>query len=61
MQIKIEFTEADLKKLILAEVERIHGGIPLDSPIIDILVKSKQNYKAEWENAAFRATFTHFD
>ncbi len=55
MQISIILTDKDLKKLVLDEIRR-----QLDSDIkeedIRIEVKSKQNYKADWEVADFRAT-----
>ena len=43
MTLEIKFTEADLKKLIHAEVERLHGGTVMEDPDIVIEVKSKQN------------------
>lgn len=59
MNINIELTEADVKRLIVAEIQRI-GGDALCTAIekeVVIEVKSKQNYKAEWEKADIRARF----
>lgn len=56
MIVNIELNEADLKRLVAAEIaERTGQEISQDD--IELKVKSKQNYKAEWENAAFRATY----
>lgn len=57
MNIKIELTEEDLKKLIVQELrEKLNHDVKIAD--ISILVKSKQNYKSEWEVAAFRAEYT---
>lgn len=57
MHIEIRITEQDVKSLILAELARRLGEIPLDPAGVKIEVKSKQNYKSEWEVADFRATY----
>ncbi len=57
MKIKIEYTEKEVTELILADLERKLGDIPLDEKSVHIEVKSKQNYKSEWEHANFRATY----
>ncbi len=56
MKINIEITEKELKQLILDEFED-KTGQQLDSDRIRIMVKSKQNYKSEWESASFKATY----
>lgn len=53
--INIELTEADVRRLVRSELERIMGDISLSDKDVQVEVKSKQNYKAEWEPAAFRA------
>ncbi len=58
MQITIEITEIELRKLVIAEIEKRLGEIPLSPDKVAILVKSKQNYKSEWETAAFRASYS---
>lgn len=58
MNIDITLTEHDLKPLVVAELARRLGELPLESSDVTIEVKSKQNYRAEWEKAAFRARVT---
>lgn len=55
MNIQIELTEHDLKKLVLDEIGRRLGEVPLQASDVKIEVKSSQNYKADWETANFRA------
>lgn len=56
MKIKIEIAEKELRELIVAEFERKTDQI-IENEKVRILVKSKQNYKSEWEVAAFKATY----
>lgn len=55
MNIEIVLTEQDLKKLVREHLSEVLN-VPLADNDINIKVKSKQNYKAEWEEAAFKAT-----
>lgn len=55
--INIELNEADVKKLIRQELQRQLGEIPLKDDAVKIETKSKQNYRSEWESAAFRVTY----
>ncbi len=56
MKIRIELTEQDLKALILDHIrERMNADFNPDH--VKIEVKSKQNYKSEWETANFRAIY----
>lgn len=56
MQITIEITEQDLKNLIKDHIENtVHGDVNINN--IKILVKSKQNFKSEWEVASFKAIY----
>jgi hypothetical protein len=57
MTIKIELSEEDLKQLILREVRSRINDDNLTLSEVKIEVKSKQNYKSEWEIAEFRATY----
>lgn len=55
--ITIEITEADLKKLVADYIEsKVQHDVDVDK--VRFFVKSKQNYKSEWEEAAFKATYT---
>lgn len=56
MKVEIELTEKDLRRLI---VDYLANKIDINvrPEYIHILVKSKQNFKSEWEEAAFRATY----
>lgn len=56
-KIHVELTTDDLKKLILNDLQSKLGdaGDSLKIQDVRIQVKSTQNYKAEWEVAAFRA------
>lgn len=56
MKIQAELTEQDLKRLVLFHFQRELGmSLELTHRDIQIEVKSKQNYKSEWESASFRA------
>lgn len=57
MNIKIEINEADMKRLVVSEILRQLGmaAVDIDIGCVTIETKSKQNYKSEWEVAAFRA------
>jgi len=58
MTTTIEITEADLRKLVIKELNSKLNDIKIDETHVNILVKSKQNYRAEWEAAAFKASIT---
>lgn len=53
-KVQIEIDEATLKRLVHQYLER-QVGVSLEEKDIVIETKSKQNYKSEWESAAFRA------
>lgn len=58
MSIKLEITEAELKSLILEHLSsKLGKSASLNVGDVKIKVKSKQNYKSEWEIAAFRAVY----
>lgn len=52
--IEIIVDESTLRSLVLNHVTKL-TGVDLEDRDIVIQVKSKQNYKSEWEVAAFRA------
>lgn len=56
MRINIELTEKELRELVLTEIDRRLGDVIVPKENVSIQVKSKQNWKSEWEEAAFRAT-----
>lgn len=60
MHIQIEIDETSLRELVLKYLEQKLGGIELDQDDVKIEVRSKQNYRAEWESAAFRARVDKF-
>lgn len=56
MNIRVEITNEDLKSLIKEHLSELFNT-PIDESKLKIQVKSKQNYKSEWENADFRAIY----
>lgn len=58
MQLRVELTEHDLRQLVLQELQRMMPEVELTANDVTIETKSKQNYKSEWESAAFRASVT---
>ena len=58
-KIEIEIDEADLRSLIKKYLEEKLNFVFKDEEI-KIEVKSKQNYKSEWEVAQFRARITKY-
>lgn len=55
MKLNIEIDENELKRLVFNHLQEKLGEVPLLMTDIQIEVKSQQNYKSEWEKAAFRA------
>jgi hypothetical protein len=56
MQVTITITEQELKQMVHDKLyERLGPGFKPDQ--VKIETKSTQNYKSEWEIAAFRATY----
>lgn len=54
MKIQIELDEKGLRALVLRHLsEKLNVELSEDDIVIE--VRSKQNYKSEWERAAFRA------
>lgn len=56
MDVKIEMSEKDIREAIYAWIKK-EIGVGVDPVQVKIQVKSKQNYKSEWEEASFRALF----
>lgn len=57
-KIIMEYTEQELKELIQRDIEE-RLNTTVDMSDIQILVKSKQNYRSEWEKAEFRAMYSN--
>lgn len=55
MRLQIEIGEAQLCELVRAYLADKLGSVELQARDVVIEVKSQQNYRAEWEPAAFRA------
>ena len=56
VKVVFELTEDDLRSILAEHFRAIHR-LNLEPKEIQIQVKSKQNYKSEWESASFRANF----
>lgn len=57
MDIRVELSEKEIREAVYFYI-KANMGIEVPMEAIKIQVKSKQNYKSEWEEAAFRAHFT---
>ncbi len=53
--IKIVINEKELKDMVYKYIKSTLGKVNLKPDDIKIEVMSKQNFKSEWETAAFRA------
>lgn len=60
MIINIKINSVEMKKLIYDHLKGVLGETFSDQQInnVKIEVKSKQNYRSEWEEADFRVTYT---
>lgn len=57
MKLKIEYNTNDIKELILNDLRSKLGNLALEESQVTILVKTKQNYKADWEIGDFKVTY----
>ena len=57
MDLKVELNETDVKYIVKKYLEENLNRYIEDTQI-KMEVKSKQNYKSEWETAAFRVTYS---
>lgn len=57
MKIKIEIDETTITGILLEYIESKLGNIAIRPEQLHIMVKSKQNYKSEWEKADFKAEY----
>jgi sulfur carrier protein ThiS len=58
MKIDITIDEKTMRALVARHLADVLGEIRFRPEDVVIEVKSKQNYRAEWETAEFRAKFT---
>ncbi len=56
MNITIQIKEEEMKEILVSHLlEKFTNGLKVED--IKIYVKSKQNYKSEWEEASFKAEY----
>jgi len=53
--VTVKYTEEDTRELIMDDLADKMPNLAVQEKNISALVKSKQNYKSEWEKAAFKA------
>ena len=56
MNVTFTIDKEELKNLIVRHLAN-KTGISIDPKYLSIQVKSKQNYKSEWEDADFKAIY----
>lgn len=62
MKLDIEINERVLKQLVLEHIKsKLGDNLEIGLDDIKIETKSKQNYRSEWEESAFRATLNVVD
>jgi hypothetical protein len=57
MMVKVEMSEAEIREALAKHLTE-KCGLPIDPKGLDIEVKSKQNYRSEWEHASIRLNST---
>lgn len=57
MQVKVSLSELEIKDAIARYIAE-NVGVKIEASAVVIEVKSKQNFKSEWEQAAIRCEFT---
>lgn len=60
MKMRVEIDEKTLRELIEEHLRKQLGSVNFEAAQILIEVKSKQNYRSEWESSAFRAVLEIF-
>ncbi len=53
MIVKIEMVESEILRAIAEYISRTYG-VTIEASQLNVEVKSKQNYKSEWEAASIR-------
>jgi tetrahydromethanopterin S-methyltransferase subunit A len=57
MKVDVKLDEDEIKQAIADYIDK-KAGVIIDAEQVIVEVKSKQNYRSEWEHAAIRAEFT---
>jgi len=57
VNVRIELDENAVKDLVMQHLRDKLGAIEIKEGDVRIEVKSKQNYKSEWEKASYRAVY----
>lgn len=57
MKVNIEIDEKELRRLVVCAIQEMVSFEDVKESDVQILVKTKSNYKAEWEPGEFRATY----
>lgn len=56
--LKFEIDEQTIKRILVSYIQSKLGDVKVDENDVKIEVKSKQNYRSEWETSAFRAQYS---
>lgn len=49
INLKVELTAEQIKRIVAAHINDQLGSLAIDPQQVRFMVKSKQNYKSEWE------------
>lgn len=55
--IHIELDQEEVACIVTEHIKKLLGGHPFDPKCLNIQTKSKQNYRAEWERADYKAVY----
>ncbi len=55
-KVVIDYTQEDILELVLDDLKENFPNIKFDRSDLAFEVKTKQNYRAEWESGQFRVT-----
>ena len=56
IKVNIELTDKDIKEIVCKHLDNFYFGY-FDERNVKIYVKSKQNYRSEWEEADFKVIY----
>lgn len=57
MKIKVSLDEKEVRDLIYRKIRETLGDAEIDIDRVSLMVKSKQNYKSEWEHAEIKVEY----